>query len=245
LCSLLQQIATSSSDMEGLILGNITSYKVKTVHDSNTIAESESNKFILGIQGFKITGDTCSFYDPQGNLSQSVKQYLERADQLPIGWFRYRKNSVLRPSIRELAVHSNISTQISAIYRNKGILSDAPCLFGLFTFSCPKFREVQSYDYRFFNVDSVSVSSLDIEITNLVNSSQSEYSNFIPVSPLSDFQYQPSSNNTTSNIKDAELMYTGMLDKLKQAADQTFKSTSTLRALEDEVKKLHKQLDNQ
>jgi hypothetical protein len=36
---------------------------------------------MIGIQGFRITGMSCSFYDAQGNLSPQFQKYLESAPE--------------------------------------------------------------------------------------------------------------------------------------------------------------------
>jgi hypothetical protein len=66
-------------------------------------------------------------------------------DEYAVGWFRYRRNTPLRPSVRELSVHSRIEEQIRKLRKQK-----APVVLGLFTFSNSKTKATHSYDYRLF-----------------------------------------------------------------------------------------------
>jgi len=225
---------TTTCDSEGLLFGTVSSHKIQVISD--TQSEGEKEKIILGIQGFRFTGNVCSFYDTQaGIVSRNFEKILEPSknnEQNLLGWFRFRKNTSLRPSLRELSVHSNLE---------KIIKSQQPLLFGLFTMNSSSNGGTFTYDYRFLSFHSSITQAIELNITNLIHSSQTEYNDFTPLSPLT-----YCTRDLTQLIgkmplynQDLEKIFEFTLQQLKSTVENVYQSATEIKRLEEEIRKLN------
>jgi len=81
---------------------------------------------------------------------------------------------------------------------------------------------------------------IEVNIANLVHSSQAEYQDFIPLSPFSSStELNHYVDKMPIYIKDLEIHFTSTLLQLKKAADELHQSTEEVRKLEEEIKKLN------
>jgi len=249
LAALLSEMSIGGRDMEGFLFGKITHQRSRVLHDtveSSTIVESEKEKILIGIQGFRFTGVPfpSSFYDSIGSVNQARVSECTKGmeNQRVIGWFKFRRNTPLRPSMREIAVHS----QLEKIFSSQSSVSNAsklPFLFGIFTLNSLKSSATHTYDYRFLNKTGKNFRGLELDITNLVHSSQVEYSDFSTLSPASALSNSPDLvkyvAKVPSYVTDLEKYFESTLKQLKISADEVHKSTEEIRSLEQEIKRLH------
>lgn len=189
-----------------------------------------------------------------------------------LGWFKFRRKSSLRPSLRELAVHAALQRVHSRYQKNTS--QPVPLLMGIFTVDCTADvpAPTHSYDYRFLFIDharyhkclhfdtlfSKSIKPVALEITNLMHSSQEEYAAFTPLAPFS-FGSSSELNQVVhrlpSHLQDLEQFFESRLQQLKvvseglvflssqqELADQLHVSTTEVLQLEEEIRLLRGQL---
>lgn len=100
------------------------------------------------IQGFAEVTRGSGFYDNVGNLNSEFAKLIERnRKQKIIGWYRYRPNTPLRPSLREMSVHKNIVSYIT-----KTEQKSYPLLFAIFNFSRLDYGATHNIDFKFLQI---------------------------------------------------------------------------------------------
>eukprot|EP01103_Thecamoeba_quadrilineata_P019732 TRINITY_DN8127_c0_g1_i1.p1 TRINITY_DN8127_c0_g1~~TRINITY_DN8127_c0_g1_i1.p1 ORF type:complete len:270 (-),score=43.52 TRINITY_DN8127_c0_g1_i1:13-822(-) len=186
LASLLLDVANSQEDNEGFFFGNTTFQKASTIDDSS-IAQTET--IVTAIQGFVTLGAIGSFYsfDTGIHLDDTIlHQIFQRKtkNQQLIGWFKFRRNTELRPSLRELEIHKKLFEFQKRLY-SRDISPEL--LFGVFSQSKADSFSINSIDYRFFHTSSENHSCgqfqpITLNLSNLENSAQVEYASFNPLS---------------------------------------------------------------
>merc|ERR1712137_213483 len=167
---------TSPFDLEGLLLGSSTTSLENSLSDQ---AETIEERTTIDLRDFICMGDTCSFYSPVGVVDESsLNEVLLGKNQNLLGFFRFRRNSSLRPSMRELCLARKLRKSVH------GDFGSNPFLIGLFTHSDS--TKVHSIDYKLFEItdfgEEIKFSLLDIQLTNILASSQGEYQSFKPIS---------------------------------------------------------------
>jgi hypothetical protein len=89
------------------------------------------------------------FYDGVGNPNSELVKMKQRNNkdngQKFIGWYRYRPNSPLRPSIREMTVHRHLSTYDPDQRQH-------PLLMAIFTMSKLDLGATHNIDYKFLQI---------------------------------------------------------------------------------------------
>jgi len=233
LASLLYRITTSNTDLEGFLFGTISRHRVHMLEDSQT---GEKERIIIGIQDYKFIGAPCSFYDGSGTLNVNFQKAVEGTDQELLGWFKFRPNTSLRPSLREIAVHSQLEKLRFKYQRQK--LAQIPFIFGVLTQTNSTNQSTHTYDYRFLQIERERITPLELHITNLIHSSQNEYDDFIPFSIENSQNYNQLSGDMPLYTKELEQFVEAQLSQLKNISNDLDKSTKELRALEEDIQKL-------
>eukprot|EP01090_Pellita_catalonica_P008892 TRINITY_DN19958_c0_g1_i1.p1 TRINITY_DN19958_c0_g1~~TRINITY_DN19958_c0_g1_i1.p1 ORF type:complete len:261 (+),score=29.25 TRINITY_DN19958_c0_g1_i1:98-784(+) len=220
--------------MEGFLFGTISQEEVKTFADRG--AQGTKNKVSVAIQGFLPCGKPLSFYDHYGELSkEKYKAFVSQNNNRSVlGWFKFRRNSPLRPSLREMEVHNQLQKAISPFF-----------LMGLFTASISTDKAIHSYDYRMMTVDpnTRSIAPVKLEIVNLISGAQEEYNSFAAVSPIpaSERAYAPLFNiKDMSHVGHLENVFQSSFKKLETSAQRMYDSTVAIRQLEAEIAQLEK-----
>eukprot|EP00727_Mastigamoeba_balamuthi_P006821 m51a1_g276 hypothetical protein (260) ;mRNA; r:267385-268672 len=173
LAALLTELASSSGDTEGLLLGAVSVSVVTSLVDGgDAVSERHVTRIAVsalaraprgGAQG----AGTCSFYDPNGALDAELLRAHGSPEAAVVGWYKCRRWTPLVPSSRELAVQD-------ALARHAG----APVVLALLTE-----REgaggagVLTSDYRLLVTRRPGEAPLQVEptVTNLVSGSGVEY----------------------------------------------------------------------
>jgi len=178
-------MSTSPNDIEGFLFGRVFAEKVKTIADSQP--EIENLQTSIAIQSFQTIGAPFSFYDQWGAVNiTTIRSILEQNAQPLVGWFKFRRNTSLRPSLRELAVHTSLQTFHNEYKQQTQPLPSSGLIFGILCQKESHNKAIHNYDYRFLQTNSTQRNQLDsilVSINNLVHSSQSEYNQFTNVSP--------------------------------------------------------------
>ncbi|KAJ7392499.1 hypothetical protein OS493_012168 [Desmophyllum pertusum] len=108
--SLVYELENNEGDVEGLLLGQITSRIVNTITD--TQSENLKHERVATIQGFVPFGKVHSFYTSAGNIvndtvSEELNNDNEKTEKV-IGWFKFRRNTQGQVSMRERFIHHNL-----------------------------------------------------------------------------------------------------------------------------------------
>jgi len=93
------------------------------------------------------------------------------------------------------------------------------------------------------NNESGSLVPVDVNITNLMNSSQSEYEEF---HPLSNISFPNTNINSTSNLyaKELENVIEKSIQQLKVTAEVVHKEMMEIRELEEQIRNLKEKQEN-
>lgn len=141
-------------------------------NNSNTQTMQTTQQYVL--RHFLVTGSTGSFYDQVGNVDpDNLRKLVNRSEQggfKVIGWFRARRHSPARLTLRESAVWRSI-LKLGPRHGHHDIFSVDP-LCALFAVTPQSTTSALTYDYRFLDP---SVGGLDPCICNLGSSSAVEY----------------------------------------------------------------------
>lgn len=106
LATLVYEHCNSPGDQEGFLLGEITSRITDTISDAQLHSErEETNLKICSI----IPCDLFEFYDKRCHLIVDKLAALLRDKQKEVvGWYRFRRNSILQASLREQVLHERL-----------------------------------------------------------------------------------------------------------------------------------------
>eukprot|EP01126_Amoeba_proteus_P018441 TRINITY_DN193_c0_g2_i1.p1 TRINITY_DN193_c0_g2~~TRINITY_DN193_c0_g2_i1.p1 ORF type:complete len:191 (-),score=32.56 TRINITY_DN193_c0_g2_i1:161-733(-) len=98
-----------------------------------------------------------------------------------IGWFKFRRNTPLQPTVREIVANQNLRRLLKERTRsNLDYMTDP--IFAVFTQTQPATdMSIHSFLHRFFAISNNQYSTLhpiELSIRNLTNSSQDQYQSF-------------------------------------------------------------------
>jgi len=247
LASLFHQLSSgiqkNHTDLEGLLFGTVSNITSKTTSDSQF--QEENRKYVLAIQDTKIQGVPPSFYNEDGILTSDGVSRIEHLMKIPgqgklLGWFKFRRNSSLRPSMREIIVHS----QLEQVAKQHNKAEEAhPFLFGIFSMSSTTTKSTHTFDYRFLSISNNTFLPVEANITNLVHSSQTEYKDFTSFAPYySTTDLRQIVSTMSQQSSQLETFIEQRLQQLNHMANQVHNETSQIRLLEEEVKGLEMNL---
>lgn len=168
---------------EGFLIGSIVRKSEQVLLDAshtNNIRSSgntpthttQTTQYVL--RHFLVTGSSGSFYDQVGNVNpDSLRSIVRKSEQdghRVIGWFRARRHSSARLTLRESAVWRSI-LKLGPRHGHHDIFTVDP-LLALFAVTPQSTTNALTFDYRFLDP---GVGGLDPCICNLGSSSAIEY----------------------------------------------------------------------
>lgn len=108
IASMLREVSAAAA-AEGFIYGDFTAISRSHATDAREATKTVMEECVLC--GYTVTGRRLSFYDMQGALSRSAigAARAQRENRTVVGWFVVKSNGILTPSIREAAVHKQLS----------------------------------------------------------------------------------------------------------------------------------------
>ncbi|KAL1193803.1 hypothetical protein V5N11_031932 [Cardamine amara subsp. amara] len=160
LASLIQRASSSPSDVDGLIFGQIHRIISSNLSDDSPAdslaSSSSSDQIVATFTSFICSGKTVSFFDPLGRVdSRRIDSLRVGSPDRLLGWFSARRKTANRPSMRELAVSSSLSSQFHLPIedsQNPKSTNMASCVFFLLTTpsadQCIHTHEYRSYQFR-------------------------------------------------------------------------------------------------
>ncbi|CAK9196466.1 unnamed protein product [Sphagnum troendelagicum] len=133
---IIQSFSSSEGDCDGLLFGHVQRRSTLDLVDDETGPQAPRDELTASVTGHCCTGRVMSFYDGAGGIDVSkvmkmVGERDERGGDAPIGWFVGRRESPLRPSMRESAVTANLRTMpavVAAAVVEKELASSKPRL---------------------------------------------------------------------------------------------------------------------
>ena len=156
LASLLHSAMEQDEDSEGLLLGCAAHETQRAVDD---FGEGDKSKVVLDIQRYVVTGGPMSFYGPSGSIDETHLRNIldshQKSDMIVLGWFRFRRNTPLRPSAREIRVTEELE-RWSKAQRSAGDDRTTPFLVGLLTSSADALGSTHTYEFRFLRAPNLS-----------------------------------------------------------------------------------------
>ncbi|VVA96910.1 unnamed protein product [Arabis nemorensis] len=188
LASLLQRVSSSPGDVDGLIFGQIHRIVPSNLSDDSPAeSSSSSDQLIATVTSFICSGKTVSFYDPLGRVNPRRIDYLrvDSPDHL-IGWFSARRKTSNRPSMRELAVSSSLSSQFHLPIEdseNPKSTNMASSVFFLLTTPLAD-QLIHTHEYRSFQFRSSNqrLEPRSVGIVNIGPAFRGHYGSFSPKS---------------------------------------------------------------
>lgn len=112
LAMIMQRFSASNADCDGLLFGHVQSISSLNLADNDDEVGVRED-LVATITGYSSSGFIQTFYDAAGRVDQAKLAKLvgerDSRDQDPlIGWYIARRNTPLRPSLRESAVTARL-----------------------------------------------------------------------------------------------------------------------------------------
>lgn len=247
--SLVYELENSIGDVEGLLLGQITSRITNTITDSQS--ENLTHERVATIQGFVPFGKVHSFYTNSGHiLEEAISKELndnEKSEKV-IGWFSFRRNTQGQVSMRERFIHHNLIAKLNYTPSKEFLLA-------IFTSHMSRDLSSHKFDYCFCCSAEREgfFEPVQVQILNLGDTSHSEYrlnchsaqatsSLFHEVidSYRNEFVDDKGCIQQSSNMHG---MYITMMKRLQNLVEVVKGSETTVSSLNEEVENRRKELE--
>jgi len=246
--TLFSSIPLAAGDVEGFLLGSVVRKTEQILVDetgqsaqNNTAQTTHTQQYVL--RHFMVTGSSGSFYDNAGQIQPDRLRALIRKGEQDglrvLGWFRARRHSPPRLTIRESMVWRGM-LQLGPRHGHFDLFSIDP-LCALITLSAQANTSALTYDYRFIDP---SVGVLDPAVCNLGSSSAKEYrelsvmwanANGLPPAYAPQIAHSPA-------ITALEVAHTAALTNLVDLARRAQEAQQQCVDLEEEIASLQKRI---
>ncbi|XP_065828041.1 BRISC complex subunit abraxas 2-like [Oscarella lobularis] len=181
-----------------------------------------------------------SFYNRLGEVQiDDVYRLTKGKFDSIIGWFRLRRNTVLRVSLRERAVHQSLLNYLTHLNR-------ADVLFGAFTGSSSPNDDTKSFDYSIWTLNGAAQGQFlarKVTIINLGHTAKDAYEcSLLKVTSdtltrvLSEFKSEDSVSQITR-------VYETILGKLESLGKSVNESQDEIDRLQEDIKNLHEAIE--
>ncbi|ESQ49195.1 hypothetical protein EUTSA_v10021171mg [Eutrema salsugineum] len=220
LASLIQRASSSPGNVDGLIFGQIHRIVSTNLSDDSPAesfaSSSSSDKIVATVTSFLCSGKTVSFYDPLGRVdSRRIDSLRVDSPDRLLGWFSARRKTANRPSMRELAVASSLSSQFHLPIKdpeNPKSTNMASCVFILLTTPTTD-QLIHTHEYRAyqFRYSNQRLEPRSLGIVNIGPAFREHYGSFSPKSGFPPLICEVSSS--AMNVDHDE----GSLSAIKQA----------------------------
>ncbi|ORX50650.1 hypothetical protein BCR36DRAFT_412147 [Piromyces finnis] len=246
MASLFKNFHIYGNNTDGLLFGSIN-YNVWDVH-SDEISTSVKTDQIIVINSFEILKNNLlginnnPFFENEKNQQSELSQILEKnKNQQLLGYFRFRSNSNVKPSLKEI---SNIFYIKNTLKVNT--IEHIPIL-GIFNLTANKNHTTYKYEYCFYSHTEINgFEKIPILITNMVESSHEKYKNFITTAPsnnLSSLNKLQNVFDISSNrdcVKQQEQLFENISELTKSTLEEIEKNRKIKEQLEREIEELEK-----
>ncbi|CAA7389354.1 unnamed protein product [Spirodela intermedia] len=218
LASVIQRFSSSGGDVDGVLLGHFGRLLPPELTDDDPSSSSSSSPLLSAfITNYFCFGMPMGFYDSLGRVDSRLLDRVLSLVKWPenctvLGWFSARRNSGLRPSMREHAVSVSLSKVMEALARggrfseNSQELMADRCIFMLFSSSAGS-HAIHNHEYRAYTLEPKSRGHVHtrtpVEVVNLGPAFRSQYNLF---SPESSFPWMPCGSENSKVLEDKSLI---------------------------------------
>ncbi|XP_044497609.1 uncharacterized protein LOC123219677 [Mangifera indica] len=174
LASMIQRFSSSPGDVDGFVFGHVT--QIITLSD-----DTSASQLTATITSFLCSGSPLSFYDALGGVNSPKVSAHNQHNHL-LGWFSGRRQSALRPSMREFSVTNSLSKIPQYKFSIKNSSETLiPCVFILFTTPLTD-QLIHTHQYRAyqFNTSNKSFHAKSLDVVNIGPAFRGHYDNFAP-----------------------------------------------------------------
>ncbi|XP_033125470.1 BRISC complex subunit Abraxas 2-like [Anneissia japonica] len=235
--------ANSLGDQEGFLIGGITRHRTTDISDSQISSSKE--ELCINIQSFYPCEQTASFYDNKGHVDVvELLSVLKDNFKKVVGWYKFRRNTQPQISLRERAVHRSLVKALHNVSMNTFVI-------GMFTAQQTWNQSTHTFGYQLSYLNNKKFVPLPVEVTNLGDTSQSEYKRMNSQDrPSTLAVYDSILGKYTSVFADAkgksiglqhiQEMSTAMQTELQKISQNLLKSERDVSKLQSEVDELRK-----
>ncbi|KAJ4431513.1 hypothetical protein ANN_20111 [Periplaneta americana] len=173
---------------EGFLLGEVVSHVTDTISDSQM--RGEKTETLISVNSLMPISNAVTFYNGIGKVNhEKLKEFLKEKEKEVVGWYSFRRNSVLSPHLREKLLHKELCSFLSHLSSEHFTM----CLLNT-SVSTPGSTHV--FNHKFIRYRHRMFEALPVQIHNLGEAPQSEYKLVPSTACLSD-----SFNNIISSLR--------------------------------------------
>ncbi|CAK1555326.1 unnamed protein product [Leptosia nina] len=231
---LLYECLNSSCSQEGFLFGDVTSEIRNHISDSHN--DSARLDTQIAIRTVLPLPSVSLFYLPSGSIKEDViKDLLSNAANEVVGWYKYRRNSSIKPTFRDKLISKGLQKYFEKHHGKKTFvtcnLSSKTTLGG----------STHTLVYRFGKINCFDMYEYIEDVTANLGEKVTGYKKASRLSPHCIFnKIVKESNVQTNNTNDAILMIQEAVDvRLVAEARIAAKNEATIRELEAEIKQMH------
>ncbi|CAA6654691.1 unnamed protein product [Spirodela intermedia] len=206
LASVIQRFSSSGGDVDGVLLGHFGRLLPPELTDDDPSSSSSSSPLLSAfITNYFCFGMPMGFYDSLGRVDSRLLDRVLSLVKWPenctvLGWFSARRNSGLRPSMREHAVSVSLSKVMEALARGGRFSENSEELMA-------DRHAIHNHEYRAYTLEPKSRGHVHtrtpVEVVNLGPAFRSQYNLF---SPESSFPWMPCGSENSKVLEDKSLI---------------------------------------
>jgi len=189
LAALLASLALTPQDVDGFILGEVSSVTSHTMHDHDE-ATTSAEALTATITALPTLATSFSFYEPSGSVDEGKLAALVKALGQPVlGWFVWRPDSTPTPSMREQVLVPAMLRSLRQLQQQSAAAkgggeagaAERPMLFATMSGGVRHGGATTAFQCRMFQnrPDSVELKAVRLNVLNIRGGR-----GFSPASPL-------------------------------------------------------------
>ncbi|KDR11421.1 BRCA1-A complex subunit Abraxas [Zootermopsis nevadensis] len=164
---LLYENVKSASDQKGFLLGEVVSHVTDTISDSQIRGEKTETQ--ISVNSLMPIPNSVELCNGIGIVSRDkLKEFLKEKEKVLVGWYRFRRNSVLTPHLRDKLLHKQLCSSLSHLSSEHFTL----CLLNT---SVSAQGSTHIFNHKFIRYRHRMFESLPVQIHNLGEAPQTEY----------------------------------------------------------------------
>ncbi|XP_046360579.2 BRISC complex subunit Abraxas 2-like [Haliotis rufescens] len=239
LSSLFYDQINSPGDQEGYLLGKIVNHVQDKISDSQI--SNCKVETVIYVYSYLPWPNEDRLYNSAGRVDPTkAMTLLQGKHQDLIGWYKFRRNSTLRPSLRETNLHRNLIESLP-------VQENSNFLFLLCSTSLSYNKATHTFDHALLRNHNGKFQKVAMRVINLGDTTHTEYKTRgnLTVNPqggslttvINQFQGEfVSGSGAMLEINKIQGMSTSLHTRLQGLSQEVEKSEESLSTLEEEVK---------